>query len=99
MVAVTTTMFGKNARNCIGPEQSAASGSRLGQEGLDLTQLRTRKPVGPGRREPHFLAVDDVMRQEIFDRLLQDELPSHAFDLLLGGNARREFHQGMIEKG
>ncbi len=99
MVAMSRAMLGEDAADGFGLEQTSRTTSRLREQPFDFLQLRAGQPIGPRGGESHFLAENNIFRQKVRDRFLQNELPRQPFDLLGSGNSRCEFHQRMIEKG
>ncbi len=78
MIALVRAMLSKQLTDCLFSEQSAIKRARFEQHLFQIVELRSGQPIGPGRRETHFLAVHDIAGQQIFHRFFQNKFPCQA---------------------
>src|SRR5215213_11429950 len=98
-IMCAATVLIEHARNVCVVEELTLAHARVHQMRIEPLAQTITKPRADRRTETTLGAIEQIVRQDIFESALQDMLAASALDLQRARHAHRVLNQMMIEKG
>src|SRR6185437_3850902 len=87
MITAIGSVFGKHPLHGRRSEEAALESARAQEDFFQIIQLWSREPVCPRRWKTHLLSVNDVVREQVFDRFFQNLFSCQTMNCMLCRNS------------